>query len=207
MNILVIGGGFLGRKTAELLDAEGHTVSVLDESADSLSLLSDNFGGVTFVGFPMDLQSLRSAGAEGCDAAAVVTSDDNLNISVGQLVKNYFGVPRVVARISDPHRETIFESFGLKTICPTNTAGNDLFMALTAPQQSKQISFGISTVSLFTRPVDKRLHGQTTAQLEPEPGLGIFGVLHEDGSFTLLEWGKVLPLAQGDSVVYSRKID
>ena len=62
----------------------------------------------------MDLKNLRSAGIESCDAVAVTTSDDNLNITVGQIAKNYFQVPKVVARISDPYRENIFESFGLQ---------------------------------------------------------------------------------------------
>jgi len=207
MNILIIGGGLLGRKTAELLDAAGHAVAVLDESADNLSLLSPDFGGVTSVGFPMDVNSLRNAGIEGCDAVAVVTADDNLNITTGQIAKNFFGVSKVIARISDPRRETVFESFGLQTVCPTNMAGEKLVSALTSPLQSRQVTFGTATVSLLVRPVEKRLFGRTTSELEAQPGDGVFGVIKEDGRFLLLEQGGELPLAAGDSVVYSRKID
>lgn len=207
MNILVIGSGLLGRKTAELLDASGHTVSVLDENADNLALLSPEFSGMTSMGFPMDIQSLRSAGVEGCDAAAVVTADDNLNITVGQLVKDFFHVPRVVARISDPHRETVFEGFGLQTVCPTNMAGDKLAAALTDPQKSRQVTLGLSTLALTMRPVDKKLLGRTTAALPAVPGEGVLGVMKESGRFLLLEWGGELPLEAGDSIVYSRQID
>lgn len=207
MNILIVGGGLLGRKTAELLDAAGHAVAVLDESVDSLSLLSPDFSGVTSVGFPMDVKSLRNAGIEGCDAVAVVTSDDNLNITVGQIARNFFGVSKVIARISDPRRETVFENFGLQTVCPTNMAGDKLVSALTAPQESKQVTFGTATISLLVRPVEKRLFGRTTAALEVQPGDGVFGVIKEDGRFQLLEHGGELPLSPGDSIVYSRKID
>ncbi len=207
MNILVIGSGLLGRKTAELLDAAGHTVSVLDENADNLSLLSPEFSGMTSMGFPMDIQSLRSAGVEGCDAAAVVTADDNLNITVGQLVKDFFHVPRVVARISDPHRETVFEGFGLQTVCPTNMVGDKLVGVLTDPQKSVQVTLGLSTLSLTMRPVDKKLLGRTTAALPAVPGEGVLGVMKESGRFLLLEWGGELPLEAGDSIVYSRQID
>ena len=75
---------------------------MLDESGDNLPLLSPEFGGVTSVGFPLDIKNLRETGIEGCDAVAVVTADDNLNITVGQIVKDFFKVPRVIARISDP---------------------------------------------------------------------------------------------------------
>lgn len=207
MNILIVGGGLLGRRTAELLDAAGHTVSLLDENEDNLSLLSPDFGGVTSVGFPMDVNCLRAAGVEGCDAVAVTTADDNLNISVGQIVKNFFGVPKVIARISDPDREVVFQSFGLQTVCPTNMAGEKLVSALVSPWQSRQVTFGTATVSLLVRPVEKRLFGHTTSELEAQPGDGVFGVIKEDGRFLLLEQGGELPLAAGDSVVYSRKID
>lgn len=207
MNILIIGGGLLGRKTAELLDAAGHTVSVLEESADNLSLLSPDFSGVTSVGFPMDVKSLRNAGIEGCDAVAVVTADDNLNITVGQIAKNSFHVPKVIARISDPQRETVFESFGLQSVCPTNMAGEKLAAALTSPWQNRQVTFGTATISLAVWPVDKKFAGRTTSDLEVRPGDGIFGVIKENGRFLLLEHGGEISLAAGDSVVYSRRID
>lgn len=207
MNILVIGGGLLGRKTAELLDAAGHAVSVLDESADNLSLLNEDFNGVTAVGFPMDVSALKSAGIEGCDAVAVVTSDDNLNITVGQIAKNYFGVKKVVARISDPRRENVFEGFGLQTVCPTNMAGEKLVSALTSPLQSRQVTFGTATVSLLVRPADKKYYGKTTDDLEPQAGDGVFGIIKEDGRFLLLEHGASLPISVGDCIVFSRRID
>lgn len=207
MNILIVGGGLLGRKSAELLDAAGHTVAVLDENPDNLSLLSSEFGGVTTVGFPMDVNSLRGAGIEGCDAVAVTTPDDNLNITVGQIAKNFFGVPKVVARISDPQRETAFQDFGLQTVCPTNMAGEKLVSALVSPVQSRQVTFGTTTVALMVRPVEKKLFGRTTADLEVQPGDGVFAVIGGDGRFRLMERGKELPLAAGDSVIYSRRID
>ena len=49
MNILVIGGGLLGRRVAEMLDAAGHDVAVIDESEDNIAQLDADFGGVTSV--------------------------------------------------------------------------------------------------------------------------------------------------------------
>ena len=132
MNIMIVGGGLLGRKTAESLDELGHDVVLIDASAENIAQLSPDFSGVTAVGFPMDIKSLRAAGIEGCDAVAVATPDDNLNITVGQIAKNFFGIPKVIARISDPYRENIFERFGLQTVCPTNMAGDKLVTALPA---------------------------------------------------------------------------
>ena len=207
MNIMIVGGGLLGRKTAEMLDQAGHDVVLIDASQENLSQLDPDFSGVTAVGFPMDIKSLREAGIEGCDAVAVTTSDDNLNITVGQIAKNFFGIPKVVARISDPYRENIFERFGLQTVCPTNMAGDKLFTALTSPWQSRQIHFGSTTISLEVVPVDRRWVGHTTASVELPEGQGLFGVIKDGGQFLLKgQWGEI-PLEAGDSLVCSRKID
>ena len=62
MDVLIVGSGLLGRAVAERLDSLGHGVVVVDESAENLELLTRDFGGVTFAGFPMDLNVLRRAG-------------------------------------------------------------------------------------------------------------------------------------------------
>lgn len=108
MNILVIGCGRLGTRLAEMLDERGHDVAVIDYNPDDFRLLSDDFSGITVTGFPMDLEALKSAGIENCDGVAVVTPDDNLNITVSQIAQKFFGVTNVIARISDPRRETVF---------------------------------------------------------------------------------------------------
>ena len=105
MNILVIGCGLLGRKIARTMDSVGWDVSALSSSSEELEQLEPDFGGVLFRGFPMDLRSLREAGIESCHAVAVTTEDDNLNIAVAQIARDYFGIENVVACISEPERE------------------------------------------------------------------------------------------------------
>lgn len=206
MNVLIIGGGLLGRETAQRLDSLGHGVVVVDESPARLALLDRGFSGVTFVGFPMDLNVLRRAGIENCDAVAVTTSDDNLNIAVGQIAKTYFKVERVAARISDPDREDAFENIGLRTVCPTNMAGEKLVSCLVSPWQSRQVTFGAATVALEVRQVERRLVGRTTGEIT-EPGCGVFGVIRGDGRFVLKETAGEIALGEGDKVVLSRRID
>lgn len=207
MNVLVVGGGLLGRKVAELLNVGGHDVAVIDESEENLALLDPEFDGVTLVGFPMDIKSLRSAGIESCDAVAVTTADDNLNITVGQIAKNFFAVPKVVARISDPYRENIFESFGLQTVCPTNMAGDKIVTAITSPWQSRQITFGTATVALDVRPVEKKDVGKYLSSVEVPEGEAFFGVVREDGQFLLKPQNADILLGAGDSMVFGKQID
>ena len=207
MNIMIVGGGLLGRKTAETLDEAGHDVVLIDASPEIPTPHLADVSGLPVLGFPMDIKSLRSAGIEGCDAVAVTTPDDNLNITVGQIAKNFFGIPKVIARISDPYRENIFERFGLQTVCPTNMAGDKLVTALTSPWQSRQVSFGSTTISLEVVPVERRYVGHTTASVELRSGDGLFGVIKDEGQFLLKGKDGEIPLESGDSLVISRKID
>lgn len=205
MDVLIVGSGLLGRAVAERLDSLGHGVAVVDEDPENLELLPPGFGGVTFVGFPMDLNVLRRAGIDSCDAVAVTTGDDNLNIAVGQIAKRLFKVERVVARVSDPEREDIFDG-DVRTVCPTNMACEKLVTDLLSPFENKQVTFGNATVSLELRPVERRYFGQSTNNLDL-PGQGIFAVIKPDGRFILKETAGGIALSEGDTLVLSRRID
>ena len=85
MNVLVIGSGRLGRYLADMLDREGHDVAIIDENADNFRQLDKDFSGITVEGVPMDMEVLKEAGIESCDAVAAATPDDNLNITVSQI--------------------------------------------------------------------------------------------------------------------------
>ena len=203
MDVLIVGSGLLGRAVAERLDSLGHGVAVVDESPENLSLLPPGFGGVA--GFPMDLNVLRRAGIDSCDAVAVTTGDDNLNIAVGQIAKRLFKVKWVAARVADPEREDIFDG-DVRTVCPTNMACDKLVTDLLSRQENKRVNFGNATVSLELRPVERRYFGQSTNNVDL-PGCGIFAVIRADGEFVLKETAGGIALMEGDVMVISRRID
>lgn len=207
MNVLVVGGGLLGRRVAELLDSAGHDVAVIDAKEENLAQLSPDFSGVTSVGFPMDIRNLKAAGIESCDAVAVTTADDNLNITVGQIAKDVFHIPKVVSRISDPYRENVFESLGLQTVCPTNMAGEKIMSALTDPVKSQQTTFGTTTITFSVRPVEKKQIGQFFSQIQRDSMPGMFAVIKADGTFQLQSEQNDIQLSSGDFLVFGKKID
>ena len=207
MNVLVVGCGRLGTRLAGLLDEHGHDVAVVDSNPDAFRNLNEEFSGITVTGMPMDMTVLQNAGVESCDAVAVVTPDDNLNITVSQIVREFFGVKNVVARISDPARENVFERFGLKTVCPTNLAGDAIFTALTQPLSSKNVSFESATTTFHCREVDKAHEGVSVSAVPKDTGETIFGVLHKNGTMELYSADRRITLADGDKVVIAKVID
>jgi trk system potassium uptake protein TrkA len=50
---------------------------------------------------------------ERADLVAAVTGDDDDNLTVCQMAKAKFSVPRTVARINNPQNETLFRNLGI----------------------------------------------------------------------------------------------
>ncbi|MFW6120355.1 MAG: NAD-binding protein, partial [Petrotogales bacterium] len=69
-----------------------------------------------------ELETFRSAKVNMADFVLVLTSDDNTNVMIGMVAKEYFNVPRVLARVTDPNNIELFSEFGIEIICPTMLA-------------------------------------------------------------------------------------
>ena len=119
MKVIIMGCGRVGARLAAQLDAEGHTVTVLDNDARSFRWLLPEFGGTALLGNGLDEEVLKRAGMEEADAFVVVTQGDNRNIMAAQIGKHIFNVPKVVCRIYDPLRQELYSTLGLEAISPT----------------------------------------------------------------------------------------
>jgi len=95
----------------------------------------------------------------------------------------------------------------LRTCRTRRTEGEKRVTAVTSPWQSRQVSFGSTTISLEVVPVERRYVGHTTASVELRSGDGLFGVIKDEGQFLLKGKDGEIPLESGDSLVISRKID
>ena len=116
--IIIIGCGRLGANLANTLSNNNGNVLIMDSTKDAFRRLSSDFGGLAVVGDAVDLDALKSAQIEKADAVIAVTNDDNTNIMVAQLARDMFHVKRVIARMYDPERESVYQELGIDTICP-----------------------------------------------------------------------------------------
>ncbi|MHB0869199.1 MAG: potassium channel family protein [Chloroflexota bacterium] len=119
MKAIIMGCGRVGSRLANVLDAEGHDVTVVDLNARAFRRLRQDFTGSTVLGTGIDEDVLRRAGVEQADVFVATTEGDNRNIMSAQIALKVFDVPMVIARIYDPGRADIFDKLGLKTYCPT----------------------------------------------------------------------------------------
>jgi len=119
MNVLIMGCGRLGAELAAMLEADGHSVSILDVDKYAFDHLPANFRGRKILGDGTDQDTLRRAGAESADAFVAATRGDNRNALAAQIAKHVFQIQRVGSVIFDPIREEVYRDLGLRTINPT----------------------------------------------------------------------------------------
>ncbi len=119
MKVVIMGCGRVGAQLAALLDADGHSVTVLDYDAYSFRRLPADFGGTALLGNGLDQEVLKRAGIEEADAFVAVTQGDNRNVMAAQIAKHIFNVPKVTCRIYDPLRRDLYQTLELDGISPT----------------------------------------------------------------------------------------
>jgi len=113
-----MGCGRAGRGLAQVLDVEGHKVTIIDVDSKKFDKLPPDFSGMAFLGDATDEEVLRKAGMEQADAFAALTRNDERNAMAAQIAREIFNVPKVLCRIYDPLREEFYRGLGLEALSP-----------------------------------------------------------------------------------------
>jgi trk system potassium uptake protein TrkA len=113
----VVGGGLVGREVATRLLADGELVTLVDSDppTDPPRGLSVHEAKIP------NADTLRDAGLGDADIVVVLGVDDARNLLVAQLARVRFGVDRVIVRVNDADRESVFDRPGVETV-DTSTA-------------------------------------------------------------------------------------
>ena len=129
--VIIIGCGRLGANLASTLSDDGGNVLIMDKNRDSFRRLSASFGGLSIVANGTDLDALQEAQIQNASTVIAVTNNDNTNIMIAQIARDMFHVDNVIARLFDPERESVYQEFGIKTICPAVLSVKEIDKMLT----------------------------------------------------------------------------
>lgn len=206
MNILIVGCGRLGASLASAMSDHGHDVAVMDKRSDSFERLDDSFTGLTFKGVPIDNDDLEAAGIESCDVVCAVTNNDNENIMVAQIAKEIYKVPKVLARIEDPEKETVFQQYGLNSVCSTLLTLDAAVSAIDGYEEQNWLQFGNHKVKFYTMPIPKEYVGLKALEIQFEENEVLYAIINEGGKFTLVSNYNIL-LREGDTLIFSKVVD
>ena len=163
MHTIIVGCGRVGSTVARELDADGHSVVIIDRKPEAFRRLGDDFTGRTLTGIGFDRDLLTTAGISADCAVVAVTNGDNSNILVARVAREMFGVERVVARINDPKRAKIYERLGVSTVAAVAWASNRVTQYVLPRRGTTEWSDPTSTFHLAERRVSAELAGTKIA--------------------------------------------
>jgi trk system potassium uptake protein len=116
VHIVIMGCGRVGSSIAHSLEDAGHSVAVIDQDPEAFRKLRSGFKGTKVTGIGFDRDVLTEAGIQRATAFAAVSSGDNSNVIAARVARESFGVQRVVARIYDPRRASVYQRLGIPTV-------------------------------------------------------------------------------------------
>lgn len=99
MRIIVCGAGQVGTSIAKHLAMEDNDVTVIDQSPELISKISDTLDVKARVGFASYPTILEEVGAANADMIIAVTKSDEVNMVACQVAHSLFNIPTKIARI------------------------------------------------------------------------------------------------------------
>lgn len=120
MHIIVGGCGRLGSEiAAKLSDDPDNDVVAVDLDELAFDRLGSAFNGDTVLGNVTDRDVLERAGVARADVLLAVTRSDNANLMAVEVATHLYEVPRTVARLFNPERESVYRKLGVRYVSGT----------------------------------------------------------------------------------------
>lgn len=114
--ILLIGGRSKARSLADSLTAQGYKVIVINDDRSDCMQLAQIKGLSVYCGDGTKPYVLDEAGAEDCDIAIALMSQDEDNLVTCQLCKQKYHVKKTVSLVSDPKKTEFFRQMGVDSV-------------------------------------------------------------------------------------------
>jgi trk system potassium uptake protein TrkA len=176
VHIVIVGCGRVGSGLARTLEAEGHSVAVIDRLRKAFRRLPGDFKGIVVEGSGFDRNALNDAKIEKADAFAAVTSGDNSNILAARIARETFGVERVVARIYDPQRAQVYQRLGIPTVATVTWTVDQVRSWLLPEEFTPHWRDATGTLLLIDHVLPEHLAGQKLAGLEADGKIRLVAV-------------------------------
>ncbi len=116
--VIVVGCGTFGASLASSLSRAGRQVCVMDMDQASFGRLSADFDGETVTGSGTNVSVLEGCGVADASTVVAATDRDTVNVLIGEMASDIYGVAHVYARVDDEALVAIAEDHSVETICP-----------------------------------------------------------------------------------------
>ncbi len=210
MNIIICGAGKVGFSISKQLAAQGHSITVIDQSTEDIKKINDTQDVKGIVGRATLPSVLESAGAEKTDMIIAVTRNDETNMVVCQLASSLFNIPKKIARIRtkdflEGKWSKLYNKSNIPIdviISPEIEVAKSLYRRLEAPGALDNVPFADDKVKMLEIAVEKNcpvknipLKDLTTKF--PDFKANILGAVRKEKFIVLKKNDKIL---EGDNV-------
>ena len=163
MNIIICGAGKVGFSISKQLQAQGHSVTVIDQSSEDIKKINDTQDVKGIVGRATLPSVLENAGAKDAAMIIAVTRNDETNMIVCQLASSLFNISKKIARIrSQEFLEGKWSKLYSKSnipidviISPEREVAKSLYRKLEAPGALDNVPFVKDKVKLLEIYIEK----------------------------------------------------
>ena len=163
MNIIICGAGKVGYSISKQLSAQGHSVTVIDQSSEDIKKINDTQDVKGIVGRDSLPSVLENAGAEKADMIIAVTRNDETNMIVCQLASSLFNISKKIARIRtkdflEGKWGKLYNKSNIPIdviISPEREVAKSLYRRLEAPGALDNVPFGKNKVKMLEISIEK----------------------------------------------------
>ena len=164
MNIIICGAGMVGFSISKQLQAQGHSVTVIDQSSEDIKKINDTQDVKGIVGRATLPSVLENAGAKDADMIIAVTRNDETNMIVCQLASSLFNISKKIARIRsqeflDGKWSKLYSKSNIPIdviISPEREVAKSLYRKLEAPGALDNVPFVKDKVKLLEILIEKK---------------------------------------------------
>jgi trk system potassium uptake protein TrkA len=209
MKVIVVGGGKVGFYLSQTLMAHGHHPSIVEEDKNACRRIANLLDIPVICGDGSSLDTLENAGAKEADALVCVTGEDEDNLVICQLAKQYFHVPRTVARVNNPRNAEVMRRFGVDIpVSSTDSIARLIEREVdsAAIRQLMSLNRGEASLVELQLPQDYALSGKSLSELSlPQDSIVVSltrngGLIIPRGNTRLLSGDKLIVLCADEAI-------
>ncbi len=194
--IIVVGGGSIGASIAKHLSEKGNRVTLIEKDKKRCQELRKICSAEVYCAEATSESIWERIAPSSSDTALLVTNSDEVNLKVGELLKEKYSLQKVFARDNNPQNRDLFKSKGITPLIYTETLIKTIEDAIEKPITFELLS---GTEKVISEAVIHKLSGKKIADSELEPSIEI--VLIKRGN-RWIRPDKNTVLRSGDVIVY-----
>ena len=199
--ILLAGGGKVGVNLARTLYESGHEVAVIERDSARAASLANRLECPVFLGDASRHDVLKTAGAGQARVFVAATGSDQDNLIACQVARKVFGVPKTIARASNPKNEEIMARLGVdSTVSSTAIIQQVIERELPTVRIKTLLSFQEGAFQILEYPLDNLSPavGRFLREIEMPSEANLIAILR--GGTTVVPRGDT-KLTEGDVMV------